>query len=152
MISVMPKKQSVWNIVTPMPFYQSSESHITTILMMHYVKPRPCIQGLIFHPSISPFRRLRPFIPSSQMIRTSFLERRCPSPSPLRSRRLKEKKPLRSPLLLMLKKKIYPCLFCSSFFRTIRFCPLCTGLSCIRCVDILSRLFKPFINASLSFC
>ena len=154
MISVMPKKKPLWNIVTPMPFYQSSESHITTVLMMHSVKPRPCIQSLIFHPSISSLRRLRPFIPSSQMIRTSFLERRCPSPSPLRSRRLKEKKPVKpkTPLLLMLKKKIYPCLFCLSILRTIRLCPLCIGLSCICFVEILSCLFKLFINASLSFC
>ena len=51
-------------------------------------------------------------------------------------------------------KKIYPCLFCLSILRTIiiRLCPLCTRLSCIYFVDILSRLFKLFINASLSFC
>ena len=47
----MPKKQPFWSIVTPMPFYQSSESHITTVLMMPSVKPRPCIQNLIFHPT-----------------------------------------------------------------------------------------------------
>ena len=68
MTSVKPKKEPSWNIVTPMPFYQSSESHIMIDLMMHSVKPRPCIQSLIFHPSISPLRRLRPFIPINQMI------------------------------------------------------------------------------------
>ena len=129
------KETAFWNIVTLMPFYQSSESHITTILMMLSVKPRPCIQSLIFHLSISAFRRQRPFIPSSQMIRTSFLERRCPSPSPLSSQRLKEKKPVKpkTPSLLMLEI-FYPFLFYTSILRTIMFCPLCTGLSCIRCV------------------
>ena len=109
MISVMPKKQPLWNIVTPMPFYQSSESRITMVLMMLFVKPRPCIQSLTFHPSISAFRSQRPFSPISQTIRTRFLERRCPSPSPLRSRRLREKKPVRlkTPSLMM-PKMFYP--------------------------------------------
>ena len=39
MISVKPKKEPSWNIVTSMPFYQSSGSHITTVLMMLSVKP-----------------------------------------------------------------------------------------------------------------
>ena len=96
-----------------------SKSHITTVLMMHSVKPRPCIQSLIFHPSISSLRRLRPFIPSSQMIRTSFLQRRCPSPSPLRSQRLKEKKLVKpkTPLLLMLKKKILSMFILFKYFK-----------------------------------
>ena len=103
------KERAVRNIVTPMPFYQSSEFHITTDLMMHSFKPRPCIQSLIFHPSTSPLWRLRLFIPISQMIRTSFSERRCPSPSPLRSRRLKKKKPVKpkTPLLLMFRKFLF---------------------------------------------
>ena len=37
-----------------------SKSHITTVLMMHSVKPRPCIQSLIFHLSISAFQSQRP--------------------------------------------------------------------------------------------
>ena len=74
-------------------------------LMMLSVKPRPCIRSLIFHPSISAFQSQRPFSPSCQTTRTSSLERRCPSPSPLRSWRLKEKKPvkLKTPSLLMPK-------------------------------------------------
>ena len=90
-------------------YYQSSESHITTISMTHSVKPRPCIQSLTFHPSTSPFWRLRPFILSSQMIRMSFLGRKCPSLSPLRSRQLKEEKPvkLKTPLLLMFNKFLF---------------------------------------------
>ena len=109
MTFVMPKKQPSWNIVTPMPYYQSSESHIMTVSMTHFVKPRPCIQSLTFHPSTSSFRRLHPFIPSRQMIRMSFLVRKCPSPSPLRSRRLKEEKPVKpkTPLLLMFNKFLF---------------------------------------------
>ena len=54
-------------------------------LMMLSVKPRPCIQSLIFHLSISAFQSQRPFSPSCQTTRTSSLERRCLFPSPLRS-------------------------------------------------------------------
>ena len=79
------KKAAVLEYRDSMPFYQSSESYIMTVSMMHSVKPRPCIQSLTFYPSTSLFRRLRPFIPSSQMIRMSFLERKCPSLSPLSS-------------------------------------------------------------------
>ena len=65
--------------------------------------------NLDFHPSISAFQSQLPFSPISQTIRTSFLERRCSSPSPLRSRRLREKKPvkLKTPSLLM-PKMFYP--------------------------------------------
>ena len=109
MTSVMPKKQPFRNIVTPMPYYQSSESRIITISMMHSIKPRPCIQSLTFHLSTSPFRRLRSFIPSSWMIRMSFLGRKCPSLSPLSSRRLKEEKPVKpkTSLLLMFSKFLF---------------------------------------------
>ena len=42
--------------------------------------------------------------------------------------------------------------FVSSILRTFKFCSLCTGLRCIRYVDILTYLFKSSINASLLFC
>ena len=100
------KEEPSSNIVIPMPSYQSSESHITTDLMMHSAKPRPCIQSLIFHPSTLLLLRLRPFILVSQMTQTSYSERRYLYPSPLRSRWLKKKKPTKpkTPLLLMFRK------------------------------------------------
>ena len=104
-----------WKVVTGQKLklaerdeYESSESHITTDLMMHSVKSRLCIPSLIFHPSTSPSRRLCSYIPICQMIRTSFSQRRCPSPSPLRFRR-KKKKPVKpkTPLLLMCRKYLF---------------------------------------------
>ena len=64
----MPKKQPFWNIVTPMPYCQSSEFHIMTVSMTQSVKPRPYTQSLTFHPSTSSSRRLLLFTLSSQMI------------------------------------------------------------------------------------
>ena len=105
----MPKKQPFWNIMTPMPYCQSSEFQIMTVSMTQSVKPRPYTQSLTFHPSTSPSRRLLLFTLSSQMIRMSFLGRKCPSLSPLRSRRLKKEKPMKqkTPLLLMFNKFLF---------------------------------------------
>ena len=98
---------------------------------MPSVKPKPCIQSLIFLPLTSVFLSQRPFSPSSQTTQMSSLERRSPSPLPLWSKRLMERKPvkLRTPWSLM-HKIFYP--FCTSILRTIMFYPLCVGLCFIR--------------------
>ena len=113
----------------------------------------------ISQPSTSPLRRLRPLILMHLMIRTSFLQRRCLSPSPLRfrmkkKRLAKQKTPL--PLRCRSGRCIYLFIFFFTYFENINFffffCLLYVGLRCIRHVDINLYLLKSFINASFLFC
>ena len=76
------------------------------------------------------------------------LVRKCPSPSPLRSRWLKEKKPVKpkTPLLLMFNKFLFV-LF--KYFENNLVLPVVYRVKLYICfVDNLSCLFNPFINAS----
>ena len=81
----------------------------------------------ISQPSTSPLRRLRPFILMCLMIRMSFLQRRCLSPSPLRFRMKKKRlAKQKTPLLLRCKNVFFFLFFIFlKYFENIQFFARC---------------------------